>query len=689
MRSRPVVSLLALAVLQLLCTGCALFGGPQRIEPDSYRLEFVGRESYSEDRLIAAALEDLNDFVRNGYRKATIDDAGYAIERFYKSRGFPFATVDYTYENDSRDGGEALPLARFLITEGPRTELAAVRIAGNTAFSTKELEGVFQASSRGVLSSDTTWYVRSDVASAVGRITSLYISLGYLDVAVSSSEPTFDDTRERASIEIAIDEARRYTVGSIAFEGELVYERAELLERAGFTTGDEFFPRLPYEIRGRLSDLYANRGHADVEVEVQRSVSAENAVVDLVYRIVPGPRVTVAGIEVTGNEETRESFVLSRLDIEPGTPYARDALREGASRLYETGLFSRVDLSSPGTGDDPTQRTLLVALQENPSQEIYVIPGWGSYEKARLTAGLRGRNFFGTGRTAKAEATVSTKSLTGTLTLTDRWFLRSPYTADLSLFGNRREEPSFTRLENGAIFALSRKWTPALRTVAGYEFRRSDAEDIEPDAEELDEDVTLSTVFLSPTYDTRDSLLDPTVGSRNTLGIEWATSVLGSELDFLRLRVGRAQYFPVRDGTVLALRARTGLIFPLADTGTIPIQERFFNGGEDSVRSFKEDELGPRDANGNFVGGEAFTLISAELRQRLAGALGCAVFYDVGNVTLVTEDYLEFADMRAGLGAGLRYMLPIGPLRVDGAWNPTARSDEDDWVVHFAVGMAF
>jgi outer membrane protein insertion porin family len=683
MRTRHGLHIACIVSLQLFLGSCALLGGPKRIAPESYDLEFDGRVSFSTRRLTRACLEDLNDFVRDGYRKSAIDDAAYAIERFYRDSGFPFATVDYDYEVD------ALPLARFRITEGPRTELDRVDIEGHAEFPREELEALFFSPPGGLMGSNTTWYVQGDVASAVGTIASLYVSRGYLDVVVAKPTLTFDEAREHVSVEIVIDEGPRYAVGTIEFSGELVYTQEELLERAGFAAGDEYFPRLPYEVRGRLSDLYANRGHADVAVEVRRTIDVVNAVVDLAYEIVPGPLVTLAAIEVTGNEKTRESFVLSRLDVGPGSRYARNALRDGASRLYETGLFSRVDLSAPAGDGEPSDRTLLVELKENAAQEVYVTPGWGSYEKARLTAGIRGRNFFGTGRSAKAEATVSTKSLTGTLTLTDHWFLRSPYTADLSLFGNRREEPAFTRLENGATLSFSRKWTRDLRTVAGYEYRRSDAVDVEPTAEELDEDVQLSTLFFAPTYDTRDSFLAATRGSRSTFGAEWATSALGSQLDFLRFRAGRSQYFPLREGTVLAVRAQTGLIFPIGDTDTVPIQERFFNGGEDSVRSFREDELGPRDANGNFTGGEAFTLFSAEMRQRIAGVFGAAVFYDVGNVAPETENYFDFDDMRSGVGAGLRYMLPIGPLRVDGAWNPTARTDEDDWVVHFAVGMAF
>lgn len=679
-----------LLVLALACSGCALLRGPKRVAPDSYRLEFEGLDTYSEDQLIRSALADLNDFVKDGYRKSAIDDAAYAIERHYRDRGFPFARVEYTYEAEPG----ALPLARFLIEEGPRTELVEAIIdrgdEANDVFPSEELEALFLPNKRG-----RTWYIENDVSSAASSIASLFVSRGYLDVAVSAPEVTFNDTRDEARVRVAITPGRAYVVGSIGLEGDLVLAREELVAALGIERGAEFFPRLPYEVRGRLADLYANRGHADIEVEVKRTIDEANGEVDLVYEIAPGPVVTIVDVRVVGNEETLESFVLKRLGIPKGSRYSRKELRDAASRLYETGLFSRVELGvPPDNGEEraaleSTLRTLLVELDESSSKEIYVTPGWGSYEQARVTAGVRGRNFFGTGRTIKAEGTLSTRSVTGTVTLTDPYFLGSNYTTDLSLFGNRREEPSFTRLENGATLSFSRNWTRTFRTVAGYEYRRSDAIDIDPDAADIENNVRLSTLFFSPTLDTRDNFLSATKGSRNSLGVEWSTSALGSQLDFLRLRLYRSQYHALGTGTVLAMRAQTGLIFPISDTTAIPIQERFFNGGEDSVRSFREDELGPKDASGNPVGGEAFTLGSVELRQRIAGAFGGALFYDIGNVSPTTSDYLDFADFRSGVGLGARYMLPIGPLRLDAAWNPDARDDEDDFVVHFAVGMAF
>jgi len=107
------------------------------------------------------------------------------------------------------------------------------------------------------------------------------------------------------------------------------------------------------------------------------------------------------------------------------------------------------------------------------------------------------------------------------------------------------------------------------------------------------------------------------------------------------------------------------------------------------VRSFEEDELGPLDANGEPLGGEAYTVLTLEARRRLVGRLEGALFYDVGNVTPDAADFWDFEGFESGIGIGLRYLTPVGPIRLDGALNPDPDPGAADGAIHFSVGMAF
>jgi outer membrane protein assembly factor BamA len=290
--------------------------------------------------------------------------------------------------------------------------------------------------------------------------------------------------------------------------------------------------------------------------------------------------------------------------------------------------------------------------------------------------------------------------------------LNTEITADFPLFYNYREEPSFTREDVGLSASFSRPFGAHVSGTAGYTLRNTDISDVDADAGEdvVAETYNFASLKVQGTYDDRDDPFYPTRGRRFTLGLEHADEVLGGEITFTRLTAGMRYFHAFGPDTVLGLRYTTGFIFPGGGEGTVPIGERFFNGGENSVRSFRQSELGPKDPSGDPVGGLAFNTVNVELRRKLIGDLSGALFFDMGNVapnrsysergrqapensSEAVSDTLDdyFTDFRYGVGAGLQYMLPIGPVRADLAFNPDADHDrdEDDWVFHFSVGMAF
>jgi outer membrane protein insertion porin family len=145
--------------------------------------------------------------------------------------------------------------------------------------------------------------------------------------------------------------------------------------------------------------------------------------------------------------------------------------------------------------------------------------------------------------------------------------------------------------------------------------------------------------------------------------------------------------------SAIAFGARAGIIHSLTTSGpgeatAIPIDERFFNGGADTVRSFGERELGPHDNHGHPVGGEFFTVFNVEYTFPILGELQGAIFTDAGNLLPSSED-IGLNDMRYAIGAGLRYKLPVGPIRLDYGVNPDPRPDEDFGAFHFSFGFAF
>jgi outer membrane protein assembly factor BamA len=314
--------------------------------------------------------------------------------------------------------------------------------------------------------------------------------------------------------------------------------------------------------------------------------------------------------------------------------------------------------------------------------------GFGSYDLLRGKVGVREKNLLGTGLIGRGEVLGSIRGIQGTLGLTDPWFLRSEWTADLPITFLHREEPSFTIEEAKVGLRLSRPIAEHLIGGAAYRFSLSRVDELEVD-DPAEEDPDLRVGALGPflELDTRDSIFIPSRGVRARVFGEVGGPYLGGEIHFLHGGISASHYIQLLEGTVLAGTAATEWIVPIADTELIPIQERLFSGGESTVRSFRQSELGPRDEDGDPLGGEVRNLVSAELRQRIAGELAAAVFFDYGNVARTASKPLQ--GFRPAVGFGLRYGLPIGPVRVDVGFNPARREDEDLVVVQLAVGMPY
>lgn len=663
------------------------------------RIRFQGNGQLGEDALRTAAEEELKAFEQKGHRLYDADDAAFQMESEYRKKGYAFARVDYEVEKE-----EDQVLLSFTVDEGPRVTLAGVKIQGNEYRGKETLRAFFPKAG--------SPYVAAEVRSAVSEMRDFYYQSGFLDVKVEGPEVDFNEARTEARVAVSVKEGPRYRVVEVRYEGDVLEEvRGELKAAAETLRGKSYVPRRKLTLRSLVTEAYENLGYADANVSVENLQGAEAGDVILEARVRSGPRVRVTEIQVEGNEQANESFIRHRLAFEPGDWYSAEAQRRSFRNLYRTGLFSKVDLHLEET-PDPEARTLVVTVAELPSQELYLEPGWGSYEYLRFSVGYREKDLFGTGRIARAETTISFRSFELLVGLTDPWFLNTEITADFPVYYRMRQEPSFTREDKGASALFSADLTDWWSVTFGYDYRHTDLTDVSEDAdiEDTDTNYALGSLSLQTTFDTRDDIFFPTGGQRTFLGCEAAQSFLLSDVKFAKFTGGTRWYFSPTKSTVLALRYDTGLVVPTGDQVTLPLAERFFNGGENTVRSFYEAELGPKDDSGDPTGGYAYNVVTVEVRQRLYGNFFGSLFWDFGNlapnqsrserdqppydsqselISDTLEDY--FTDFRSGVGAGLQYLLPVGPARLDFAVNPSPRKDqnEDRFAIHFSVGMAF
>ena len=646
------------------------------------KLRIEGQQAFSTEELSAVARGELFLFRRERPSKASVDDAAYALRLYYQDHGYPLARVEY--ELDAEQTALSLesqsgPLGvRFVIEEGPLILLKELELLGDPSVDPKELRSFFG------LQNKETPYVASQVQAALRRLKSYYLELGFRDAKLLLMEPSLDPEQGSASLRLEIQEGVLYRLAKVEIEGVPAEELA-MQQLSAELIGRPYTPRLGFRLRSKIMDGLANRGYARCEVTWEKNLDPLTGDVVLRYQVEKGEQVYLSEIVIEGNEHTRGRTIRSRMPLEEGDLYDASKVQSGLRRLYASGLFESIRLEL----DD--QNRLLIHLIENPSLELRLEPGWGSYEGPRLNVVLNELNFLGTARRVSLATHASPLAAGSRFSFYEPRVFGSETDATFSLFAEQREEPSFSFENVGFDSVLSRRLTRQLSASLGYEFRLNELTDVDVqvlDPDELEEP-NVGQLSLSLAYDDRDDLLLPTQGKRARVQFEFAERSLGSEIDFLRSSIDWSYIWDLGPDDGLVFNTRGVLVYTLDGLTALPLGERVFLGGENSVRSFTEDDLGPKDASGQARGGEGSTFLSTEWRHRLAGNFSSALFFDAGNVVENVEDYLHLDDFRFAVGVGLRYSLPIGPLRIDLGYNPAAREQEDDFALHFSVGHAY
>ncbi|MFO7604992.1 MAG: POTRA domain-containing protein, partial [Desulfurivibrionaceae bacterium] len=426
---------------------------PDPKEVKSHELTVTGNEYFSEKELLESAAGELERFRDRGYRKADIDDAAFRMRLAYLEEGFAFVSVDYTYERQAD-----LVKAAIKVEEGPRVLVDEINFVGNRQIETDTLREFFSRQQGFFFIADEPVFEESEVKSLVSRIRDYYRGEGYNDVSVES--PAFSFSRDRSEVDITIEikEGPKYFIEEVQLSGDLVDELAPKLEEIKEEyTGKTYFPRRKLLLRSSLEEAYDRIGYADADIDIEALESTESGRVTLAAEIASGEKVRIADVIISGNESTRESFIRNRVQLQPGDLYTRGKRRESFRKLFDSGLFAKVDIELAPPGEDG-DRDLLVEVEELPSIEIYVEPGWGSYEQLRFGTGITEKNLFGTGRSSRLDGLLSTKGGNLTLSYTDPWLLKTNISMTVPLHYERREEPSYTSEETGLGVYFSRKF---------------------------------------------------------------------------------------------------------------------------------------------------------------------------------------------------------------------------------------
>ena len=616
------------------------------------------------------------------------------IKSLYKSKGFynTEVTPELTYPLADRVTVE------FRIEEGEKVFIKDIRFVGNESFKDKELLKVMGTKEKGLL----FWFTDSGVLKRdileqdIARITSFYHHHGYIEATVGKPEITQDG--EWLYVTIEISEGNRYKVGTIELTGDIIGNKEELLHLLNIRNEEYLSRNILREDILRLNDYYAENGYAFAEATPTVNTKKEEKLVDMVIDINKGDLVYINRITIKGNTRTRDKVIRRELLIREKGIFDSKALRQSHQRLSRLDFFEDVSIT-PEPTPDKTKMDLVVEVKEKPTGAFSIGAGYSSVDALMFMAEISQNNFLGRGQRMALSAQVSGTSARYNIAFTEPHFYDSQLLLGIDIYNWAREYDLYTRDSKGFAVRFGYPVWELWDASFSYGYDNTELTDVDyanvaPSIiDSLDINVT-SYVSFNLARDTRNSLFVTTKGSFNVLHTKYAGGFLGGDSQFTKVDGFTSWFFPgfFFDETAFHIKLSAGQAWE-NESGKLPDYEKFYLGGINTIRGFKTRSIAVKEADPVTgiiyeIGGNIMWFTNLEYHFPLvkAGGLRGLVFYDAGNVY---ESEWDFNNIKQSVGAGLRWLSPMGPMRLEWGYviDPEPGEDSSNW--EFSMGGTF
>ena len=627
---------------------------------------------------------------------------------FYRNAGYPFVSVRAHRKELLSEGVTEI---RMVVDEGVPVSLGKISIAGNHSIPTSVLRGLMQSDVKG-------WFARSplneDLLEKDRRaIADFYRQNGFFSVQIDHEvHYSQDTTPTEAQVHLTIEEGMQSIVVDVTIEGNVTILTDALLQQLSIRPGMPMTPTLEEEGRVELLQTYGTQGYPFAEIEAETIQKYSGRGVAIHYRIQEGIPVTIGAITFEGNEKTADHVIARELLVRSGDPFNPQAIARSQERVERLAFIDEVTVTIEHPNTLENTKDLTVNVDERFGGAVEFGVGFGDVEGVRGFVDVSHSNLFGTGRTLGARAEISQIEQRYALRYREPWFLGQPLdaVATISYLTEKRVATdllSFDRLTIyeyrqpfGTAFGFESRLTENVTASLLYRYEIDDIFKVRDeiiaarrDAGFLDDTqkITIASLMPSIIWDTRNDPFNPTRGAFHAVTLKQSAEVLGSEDQFYKFTGQSAWFMPIGDRVVLALQGRAGYTERFGNTSRVPIVERFFVGGRNTVRGYDQDTLGVTGqtvVDGIPTGGNAMFVSNMEFRVALPRAVGFVVFVDGGTVWRDARN-IDFQDMKFSVGPGIRYNTPVGPLRLDLGYKLRRETGESAAQLHFTLGHAF
>ena len=607
--------------------------------------------------------------------KKGLNDDINTIKELYVKKGLTQAEVDIEQFMDEATNKVSL---HVIIREGYRVKTRKINILGNAAYNDDMIIKVMKSRSAWVFNSG---YLKEDVlAEDMERIQAFYEKNGYIDARATYTVEKLH--QGLINIDVTVDEGKRYYVGDITIAGNVIVSKPEIETSMKDIKRGKIFSKVKLaDDLANIRSLYFDKGYIFAKVNESTSLNPQDGRVDLKLDVEEGGVAYINKIKVQGNTQTRDIVIRRELRMYPGDQFDGVKLRRSKERLSNLGYFEDVNFDIQDT-DTQDQKDLLVEVKEAKTGSFSFGGGYSTVDSLIGFVEVEQKNFdfsnwpsfTGGGQRLSARAEVGSTRNSQMLSFTEPWMFDYPVSGGFDLYRTQQLRQNDTgyaydQTRTGIKLRAGKELSDYLSTAGYYRLENVDISNMEDNAsqdlkDELGKNM-VSSVGASLTNDHRDSTISPTKGWVGTVSSDVAGGPFGGDKDFYRLETNGAYYVPLKYNSVVEFSGRAGMVDSYGSTQKVPIFERYFAGGAQSIRGYSERSIGPVDTNTqDAIGGESILLGSMEYTIPLVEVIKLATFFDAGNVWAKTTDFGK-NKIYMGYGLGFRVKTPIGPMKLD------------------------
>lgn len=637
-------------------------------------LVFQGNTVFSSDRLReempfrAGVVVDDN----------SLNEAKKKILELYKKKGYPDAIITY---NIGPSNQSAYSRITIIVDEGGRGVIHSVQFDGNTVFSSRRLRGIIESDNRNwLLFLSKRKLDREKLEKDMTAIQDLYGDHGYFDARVTGVDSVPTPKGDKIDLVFHVVEGPQYTTGQVALDGNKLFDNATLLPVFQLEAGTTFSLAGMKSDMETIQEFYGSHGYAEARVTPRIQKVQGNQLI-ITYAITEGGQFKVGKINIIGNQETREEVIRRELAVEPGQDYNTIRIRRSLQRVRALDYFednNGVDFMPVSSEQGPDYKDINVTVKEKKTGSLQFGAGFSSTDSLVGMIEVTQRNFditnwpsfTGGGQRFRLTLRAGTERKDFLLSFTEPYFLDQRLSLGFDLFWTEKTYLSdyFDQRDVGGTINLRHPIGDNSELRLAYTLQQVEIYGVTPTASpaiKMEEgDYLQSRLSATYVYDSRDNVQLPTRGHKISIEGTFSGEFIGGDVNDYTLTLSGQKHWKMPWNTIFSVEGALSI----ADSTSgdpVPIFDRRFLGGAQSLRGWDYREVGPRDINDEPLGGGTSAFVTAEYNFRIYHKVRGVAFADAGFVNRDSWDF-NTGGASADVGFGLRFKLPVlGPIKLD------------------------